>query len=86
MPGDDKAAPKRDHTGEAEERQHPGTVVFTQPLVRPGTPEARAAVGPHGFESNVKVAFLAAEQGHEVTDLRLDPQDQGETDGNVIED
>ena len=41
------------------------TVIFRQPIVRPGTPEARAQGCLCRFESNLEAAFLAAERGHE---------------------
>jgi hypothetical protein len=41
------------------------TIVFREPAVRPGTPEAQA----HGclcrFETNMAAGFLAAERGYE---------------------
>jgi hypothetical protein len=41
------------------------TVIFRQPIVRPGTPEAQAQGCLCRFESNMEAAFLAAERGHE---------------------
>jgi hypothetical protein len=53
-----------DEASAADESQQV-TVIFRQPIVRPGTPEAQA----HGclcrFEINMDAAFLAAEQGRE---------------------
>ena len=40
-------------------------VVFRQPAVRPGTPEARAAGCLCRFESNMEAGFLPAGPGHE---------------------
>lgn len=52
-----------DKTSAADESQQV-TVIFREPIVRPGTPEAQA----HGclcrFESNMAAAFLAADQDH----------------------
>jgi hypothetical protein len=41
------------------------TVVFRQPVVQPGTPEAQARGCPCGFESNMAAGFLTAERGYE---------------------
>lgn len=41
------------------------TVIFREPIVRPGTPEAQAAGCLCRFESNMEAAFLAADQGRE---------------------
>jgi hypothetical protein len=41
------------------------TVIFREPIVRPGTPEAHAAGCLCRFEINMEAAFLAAEQGRE---------------------
>ena len=40
-------------------------IVFREPYVRPGTPEAERAGCLCRFESNMAAAFVAAEQGHE---------------------
>jgi hypothetical protein len=53
-----------DETSAADEPQQV-TVVFRQPVVRPGTPEAQAQGCLCRFESNMAVGFLAAERGHE---------------------
>lgn len=41
------------------------TVIFRQPIVRPGTPEAQAAGCLCRFESNMAAGFLSAERGDE---------------------
>jgi len=41
------------------------TVVFREPVVRPGTPEAQAQGCLCRFESNMKAGFLTAERGYE---------------------
>ena len=53
-----------DETSAADEPQQM-TVVFRQPVVRPGTPEAQAQGCLCRFESNMAAGFLAAERGHE---------------------
>ena len=40
------------------------TVIFRQPIVRPGTPEAQEAGCLCRFESNMRAAFLAAESSN----------------------
>lgn len=41
------------------------TVVFRQPIVRPGTPEAQVQGCLCRFESNMAAGFLSAERGYE---------------------
>lgn len=53
-----------DETSAADESQQV-IVVFRQPVVRPGTPEAQAQGCMCRFESNMAAGFLAAEHGHE---------------------
>jgi hypothetical protein len=47
------------------------TVVFRQPIVRPGTPEAQEAGCLCRFESNMRAAFLAAESDEVPDDQML---------------
>jgi hypothetical protein len=48
----------------ADKSQHV-TVVFLKPVVRPGTPGARAQGCLCHFESNMQAGFLTAERGRE---------------------
>jgi len=41
------------------------TIVFREPYIRPGTPEAERAGCLCRFESNMAAAFVAAERDHE---------------------
>ena len=41
------------------------TIVYRKPIVRPGTPEARAQGCLCRFESNMQAGFLTAERGFE---------------------
>ena len=54
-----------DETSAADESQQV-TVIFREPIVRPGTLEAQAQGCLCRFESNMEAAFLAADlEGHE---------------------
>ncbi|HTU73107.1 MAG TPA: hypothetical protein VMG38_06270 [Trebonia sp.] len=50
-----------DETSSANEPQV--IIVFREPVVRPGTPEAQAQGCLCRFESNLEAGFLAAERG-----------------------
>ncbi len=47
----------------AEDKPQVVTVVFREPVVRPGTPEAQAVGCLCRFESNMAAGFLSAERG-----------------------
>lgn len=48
----------------AEDKPQQVTVIFRQPVVMPGTPEAEAHGCRCRFEVNMEAAFLAKERGH----------------------
>jgi hypothetical protein len=55
-----------DETSPAGEPQ-PVTIVFREPVVQPGTPDAQALGCLCRFESNMAAGFLAAEHGYDGT-------------------
>jgi hypothetical protein len=59
------SGPPVEHEMSAADNPQQVTVVFHNPALRPGTPQAQAQGCLCRFESNMEAGFLAAERGYE---------------------